>query len=167
MRVFASQRGADCGPIAIYNFARLLCLPSTRGGYRANCARLKRATRYDQDGTKLLSLWKATVRELRGSEFKLIRRRSFWGNLVTQLDKAPAPAVGIATWRVSSEVSHIAAVWKPYGRFVILAANAHHRRATVPLYVCESPTYWPTSAHPLVVTDFGKLVEFWQVQKED
>lgn len=166
MRVFTSQRGPECGPIAIYNFARLLDLPSARGGYRANCARLKQATRYNRDGTKLYNLWKATVRELRGSEYKLIRRRPLWGNLVTQLDKAPAPAVGIATWRVISGVSHIAAVWKPYGRSVILAANIHRRHAVVPLYVSEPPTYWPTSAHPLIVTDFGKLLEFWQIERK-
>lgn len=163
VRVFASQRGPECGPIAVYNLARLLQAQSARGGYRANRARLLRAAHWTlKNGAFRRNLWRAARRELRGSQYKLIRRRPIWRNLIVQLHRARIPAVGLAIWSTRGNHSHAAAVWRPHGRGAILAANAAVTYAVAPLYVLEDGAYWSTSVHPEVYSDYGKLIEFWQ-----
>ena len=162
MRVFATQTGHECGPIAIYNLTRLLQV--AQGGYRDNRTRLKKAIRYNEElGSSSSNLWRAARGELVGTSYRLINRRPLWNNLITQIDKAQAPAVFLAIWTVPErKCTHIAALWRPYDRCVILGANVVRKHSTAPLWVLEKDMYWTTVASPQITHPGSRLRNVWQ-----
>ena len=168
MRLYSAQRGNDCGPIALYNVARLLRLDSTRGGYRANAARLKKLVGYSaKEGTPNTALRYGLRRELEADGFRLVNRRPHWANMIRQLWVANAPAVGLAIYQTieanGEQEAHSVAIWLPYGRDVILAANAFKGAPVAPLYTCEGTEWWPVLPHPALRTgNPAKLLHFWQ-----
>lgn len=164
MRLYGSQRGKDCGPIAIYNMDRLLHLPGAQGGYQANFRRLGKLTDYDpRTGSKISYMERAIRHELRGSRFKLIRRRPIWSNVVTQLVRAPAPAIGLCVWKWEDSC-HMGVLWVPYGRsHVVLGVGFTVAITVAPIWYGEGPDYWPTTAHPYARDENAKLRHFWQI----
>lgn len=157
MRLVAPQRGTDCGPVAVYNLARLLRLKSARGGYRANRARLAKATRYNpKRGCSPYDLARAILTEVT-PDYTLKNRHPSWPNVIRQLRKASWPPVGVAIWRVDSKGRHVAPVWANECGDVLGANVAGH--PIVPLYIDREPTV----LHPRITSDDGKLSEFWQV----
>lgn len=160
MRMFNSERSNECGPVAIYNMARLLRLPNTKGGYAAHRNRLRTLVGHDtKTGTSIDRMQKVIKSELRGSTFKVVERRNSWVNVWNQLYKASAPAVCIVAWFTKDDFPHAAALWKPYGREgVVLSANISYEHPVVPLWFNEGGKSWISALHPQ-----GRVLGFWQV----
>lgn len=166
MNLYRQRSNTECGPVAIYNLARLLQLESARGGYRANFAYFADATRYDpRRGCQRKDTWRAARAELVGTPHKLIKRRPSWRNVVNHLDRASPPStICILGWCADGKNHrcHKVVAWRDYDRNGIWVANAVAHRAVVPFYLRQG-CYWATNYHPTAFPGYHQMLDFWQV----
>lgn len=171
MRIVSAQAtSAECSVIAVYNMARILQLPSAKGGYRKHRSRLIESTGYiPRQGCMIYRTRWAVIAELLGSPYRIQMRRPFWNNVVSQLQRAKPPAVAVLVYSLPDEGEsdgvgfHTATVWRPHGRDLVLAANACPNPPITPFWIYEHPVFWKTEDHPVVRFPRSKVVAFWQV----
>lgn len=170
MKLWGQSNSNDCGPIAVYNLARILDLPSIYGGYRAHQARLRRGCGYDRvEGCTTPAIVEAVRAELAKNNLTLVKRRPNWGNILRQLDRAPTGGrkpIGLLTYHVGDGEGHVVPLYMNASGLGVWAATTTRgvadRRATS-LFMAEGDgAWWPTHRAP---TD-DNVLGFWQVVRD-
>ncbi len=169
MRVWAQKTRFDCGPVAVYNLARVLGLPGARGGYRRHEARLRRATHCTQKGgSKTRYLLRTVEREVARGGYELAKRRANWQNIINQLDRFPRGGrmwIGLLLFEgrqptLSDEASfHVCPIWINGNRQGIWAANLQSGSDFSLLMAFANGSWWLTALAPTQ----EELEGFWQV----
>ena len=168
MRVWGQRTRFDCGPVAVYNLARVLGLSSVRGGYRRHKARLRRASHCTRNGSKMRYLLRAAHREVARGGYRLVVRRANWQNIVNQLERAPRGGrmwIGFLLFDgrppvLSKKAScHVCPIWINGTRTGIWAANLQSGKDFALVMARANESWWLTALAPTQ----EELVEFWQV----